>query len=300
MKLSISTLEQMFSQDHRLRVFNDTVPAGILVISVEDGRMVFSNRFFNEILDVNAVDILGHRWRELFVDPEERNQLLQGFAERGEVRNFELRLRGRDGSEIWGLASLSEIPIEEEGLLLFAFVDITAQKEAEAELRALADHDALTGLLTVRRFRHEIEKARTRAERDSSRFAVLFIDLDRFKTVNDGMGHEAGDLVLQEVARRLQRSVRTADTIARVGGDEFLVLAERITAELVERIAARIVADLGKAFVLPHGSAHIGASVGIALYPDNGLDPHTLIRAADLAMYAIKHTGRNTTAFSRR
>lgn len=132
MKLSLATLEHMFSQDHRLRVFNDTVPAGILVISIDDGRMVFSNRFFNEVLEVDTASILGHGWQELFVDHEERNRILEVFAEQGEVRNFELRLRRRDGRQIWGLASMSEIPIEEEGLLLFAFVDITALKEAEA------------------------------------------------------------------------------------------------------------------------------------------------------------------------
>ncbi|MBW7903270.1 MAG: sensor domain-containing diguanylate cyclase [Rhodocyclaceae bacterium] len=300
MKLSLATLEHMFSQDHRLRVFNDTVPAGILVISIDDGRMVFSNRFFNEVLEVDTASILGHGWQELFVDHEERNRILEVFAEQGEVRNFELRLRRRDGRQIWGLASMSEIPIEEEGLLLFAFVDITALKEAEAELRALADHDALTGLLSLRRFRQEIERAKARAERHASRFAVMFIDLDRFKAINDTLGHEAGDLVLKEAARRLRESIRSADTAARIGGDEFVVLAEGITPELAEAIAERIVASIGRVFLLPHGTACIGASVGIALHPDHGADPLALVKAADRAMYTVKRASRGAVAFAGR
>jgi PAS domain S-box/diguanylate cyclase (GGDEF) domain len=294
--MTFSSLEDMFTKDSRLRVFNDTVPAGILVVSVEDGRMVLSNRFFNEVLGVDASAILGTGWRDLFVDPAERERMMLRFVEAGEVRNFELRLRCQDGRHVWGLASLSEIPIEGEGLLLFAFVDITALKEAEEKIRRLAYHDALTGLTTLRRFKEVIEEARARAERDNSHFAILFIDLDHFKAVNDTLGHEAGDLVLKEVARRLHESVRATDTVARIGGDEFVVLAERITLPLVMGIAERIVYRARQPFVLPLGNVSIGASVGISLYPHHGGNLDSLVKAADEAMYTVKRTTKGAVA----
>jgi len=290
------SLEKLFLEDERLRVFNDTVPAGILVVAVEDGRVVFSNRFFNEVLGFQGAAVLGSGWRDFFVDPADRERLMLHFVEEGEVRNFALQLRRHDGEHVWGLASLAEIPLEGEDLLLFAFVDITALKRAEEEIRRLANHDALTGLVSLRRFKDILNEALARARRDNADFAVLFVDLDHFKAVNDTQGHDAGDLVLKEVAVRLHDCVRETDTIARVGGDEFVVLTERATARLAIGIAERIVAAVRRPFELPGGVARIGASVGVALYPHHGSNLDALMKAADRAMYAIKHTTKGAIA----
>ncbi len=290
------SLENLFLEDERLRVFNDTVPAGILVVAVEDGRVVFSNRFFNEVLGLNGAAILGSGWRDFFVDHRDREDLMLKFVEEGEVRNFALQLRRQDGEHVWGLASLAEIPLKGEDLLLFAFVDITALKRAEEEVRRLANHDALTGLTSLRRFRDMLNEALARARRDASEFAVLFIDLDHFKAVNDTQGHDAGDVVLKEVAHRLRDSVRETDTIARVGGDEFVVLAERTNLPLAMKIAERIVAHIDLPFALPGGIARIGASIGVALYQSHGSDLDSLMKAADRAMYVIKHTTKGAIA----
>jgi len=292
------SLENLFLEDERLRVFNDTVPAGILVVAVEDGRVVFSNRFFNEVLGFQGAAILGSGWRDFFVDADDRERLMLKFVEDGEVRNFALQLRRHDGEHVWGLASLAEIPLKGEDLLLFAFVDITALKRAEEEVRRLANHDALTGLTSLRRFKDVLNEALARAKRDRSEFAVLFIDLDHFKAVNDTQGHDAGDLVLKDVARRLRDCVRETDTIARVGGDEFVVLAERTPLVLAEKIARRIVAAINRPFPLPGGTARIGASIGVALYPSHGADLDGLMKAADRAMYAIKHTTKGAIAIA--
>jgi len=294
------SFESLLMTDVRLRAFNETVPAGILIVAVEDGRVLFSNRFFNESLGLKAAGVLGHGWRELFVDQEERERMLLHFVEQGEVRNFELRLRRPDGQVVWGLASMSEIPIQGEDLLLFAFVDITALKEAEAEIRRLANHDALTGLSTLRHFRDLVGDALARAERDGSELAVLFIDLDHFKPVNDTFGHEAGDAVLREVAARLLGCVRATDKVARIGGDEFVVLAERVSDGLAGLIAGRIVGELARPFILPDVQVHIGASVGIALYPRHGDELETLLKAADDAMYRVKRTTRGALALASR
>ncbi|EPY03075.1 sensor domain-containing diguanylate cyclase [Magnetospirillum fulvum] len=292
------SFESLLLTDERLRAFNETVPAGILIVAVEDGRVLFSNRFFNDVLGFEGAGILGHGWRELFVDHDDRERLLVTFIEQGEVRNFELRLRRPDGRLVWGLASLSEIPIRGEDLLLFAFVDITALKEAEEEIRRLANHDSLTGLRTLRSFRDLVEEALARARRDQSEFAILFVDLDRFKPVNDTFGHEAGDFVLKEVAHRLHACVRATDTIGRIGGDEFVVLAEKVSVSLAHQIAARIVAAMERPFTLPAGEVSIGASLGIALYPRHGDGLDSLMKAADDAMYRVKRTTRGALAIA--
>jgi len=293
-----SSFAALFLEDQRMRAFNDTVPAGILVVAVEDGRVVFSNRFFNQVLGFEGAAVLGSGWRELFVDADDRERLLLKFVEDGEVRNFELQLRRSDGRQVWGLASLSEIPIEGEELLLFAFVDITALKEAEAEIRKLANHDALTGLVTLRHFRDVVDQARQRASTAESTFAVLFIDLDYFKRVNDTLGHDAGDMVLKTVAHRLQACVRATDVVARLGGDEFVILAEGASTATALKIAERIIEQIAAPFLLPGGTATIGCSVGIAFYPRHGRDWESLMRAADRAMYAIKHSTKGAVALA--
>jgi PAS domain S-box-containing protein len=203
----------MLKSDQKLRVFNETVPAGILILGVDDGRVIFANRFFEEQLGANGSDLLGKSWERFFVDPDQREKFLVEFVEKNSVRNFELRLKGEGNKEVWGLSSLSSVAIEDEDLLLFAFVDISELKEAEAQIRQLANFDALTDLPTRHLITDRLETAIARAKRNKTEFALLFVDLDGFKAVNDNLGHDAGDEVLIEVAKRLQQSVREPDTI---------------------------------------------------------------------------------------
>ncbi|MEW6690037.1 MAG: PAS domain-containing protein, partial [Pseudomonadota bacterium] len=198
-----SSFERLVESDERLRAFNDTVPAGILVLRVEDGRVVFANRFFKEVLGVEGGAVMGESWADYFVDPADRERLMVRFAEAGEVRDFEVRLKRADGRPVWALVSMASIPIEGEDLLLFAFVDITALKEAEAEIRQLANHDPLTGVPSLRLLRERIAQAIARAEREQTQFALLFVDLDDFKRINDSLGHDAGDAVLKRVTAQM-------------------------------------------------------------------------------------------------
>ena len=293
------SFEKLVLNDDRLRVFNDTVPAGILVLSVDTGKVVFSNRFFNETIGVEGDNILGDSWENFFLDPEERQALMIKFVEDDVVRNFELRLKRPNGDAVWGLVSMSDIPIENEDLLLFAFVDITSLKDAEEEIRALANHDALTGLPSLRLLQDRISAAVSRAKREQTEMAVLFIDLDGFKAVNDSLGHDAGDDVLKEVASRLKTCIRETDTVARMGGDEFVMVIERMTDRTrVQRIGERIVESLGKPITVTSGTATIGASVGVAVYPSNGVTPDDLLKAADSAMYDVKKSTKGAVRFA--
>lgn len=298
MAIDTTSFERLVLGDERLRVFNDTVPAGILVVRVEDGGVLFVNRFFKEVLGMEGAGVLGDTWRELFVDPSDRERLMLKFVAEGVVRNFELRLRRPDGRHVWGLVSLADIPIEGEDLLLFAFVDISALKEAEEEIRKLANHDALTGLPTLRLFKDLFMEAAARANRDGGQFAILFVDLDGFKGVNDTLGHGAGDHVLQEMARTFLQCVRGTDKVARIGGDEFVVLCEKITRPMALKIARRIVEGAGSPMTVAGHEVRIGASVGIALYPANGTSLDALMKAADDAMYRVKHSTKGAVAIA--
>lgn len=294
----ITSFSHLIANDSRLQIYNDTVPAGILILRIEDGSVLFTNNAFNDIFGVKGSSVLGSNWETFFVDPDDRRKLLVKFVEEEEVRGMELQLRRFDESIIWGQVSLSEIPIDDEGLLLFAFTDITALKNAEEEIRRLANHDPLTMLPNLRLFGHLSSKVISRSKRNNYESAVMFIDLDHFKEINDTLGHEAGDEVLKEVAKRLLASVRETDSVARIGGDEFVIILENLGSSLAHEIGQRIVDDLSKAFMLTEGNAYIGASIGIALFPQNGDNSEALIKAADRAMYDVKKKTKGAVAFA--
>ena len=297
-KRDTASFSHLIANDPRLQVYNDTVPAGILILRTEDGSVIFSNSAFNDIFGVEGNAVLGAGWETFFVNPDDRQRLMVKFVEEEEVRGMELQLRHLDGSIIWGQVSLSEIPIDDEDLLLFAFVDITALKKAEEEISQLANHDPLTMLPNLRLFGHLISKAISRSERESYQTAVMFIDLDDFKEVNDTLGHEAGDDALKEVAKRLLTSVRETDSVARIGGDEFVVLLENLDSSSVRIIGQRIVDHLSKAITLAVGEAYISASIGVAFYPQHGNNAKVLIKAADKAMYDVKKNTKRAVAFA--
>jgi diguanylate cyclase (GGDEF)-like protein len=169
---------------------------------------------------------------------------------------------------------------------------------ADERIEYLASHDSLTNLPNREMFngllRHAIESAR----RHTRPFALLFIDLDRFKVINDSLGHEAGDMLLVEVANRLRRSLRTSDVVARLGGDEFVVILEETSDRHdVERVAANLLNVLGRPMELSGHECHTTASIGIAMYPDHGADAQTLTKNADMAMYLAKEDGKNGFRF---
>ena len=167
--------------------------------------------------------------------------------------------------------------------------DINELKRAEMTLEHLATHDTLTGLPNRFLMFDRLNQLLVRAERYKVSFAILFIDLDGFKRINDSRGHDVGDLVLRGVAERLTGSLRAADTVARIGGDEFVILADALRAGPdAIALADKIRTAVGTPFALPGGDAAVTVSIGIGLYPDDGRDAEGLLRAADVAMYRAK------------
>jgi diguanylate cyclase (GGDEF)-like protein/PAS domain S-box-containing protein len=178
------------------------------------------------------------------------------------------------------------------------FTDITRKKESERRLEHLAHHDALTDLPNRSLFRDRLFQAIKKSRRDEQALALLFIDLDRFKEVNDTLGHVAGDQLLVEAGRRITACVRNSDTVARLGGDEFTVLLQDLAdGEGAAEVAGEIIAALAEPFVLGENAVKVSASIGIALSPGDGTDPDTLTDAADQAMYEAKSLGRNCYCF---
>ncbi|PTR06186.1 PAS domain S-box-containing protein/diguanylate cyclase (GGDEF)-like protein [Nitrosospira sp. Nsp5] len=176
--------------------------------------------------------------------------------------------------------------------------DITERKASEQRILNLAHYDSLTGLPNRALLADRMRVAIKYAERQSTRLAVLFVDLDRFKPINDSLGHDIGDQLLKAAAQRMQMSVRSVDTVSRVGGDEFVVLLSQIgTTEDAARVADKLITGLSQPYGVEGHELQVTASVGICIYPDNGTQPNVLLRNADASMYSAKEGGRNRYQF---
>lgn len=201
----------------------------------------------------------------------------------------------RKNGELFSLEiTLTEIPAMQRPLFIASLHDLTAQKIREEKLSHLAYHDLLTGLPNRLLFMDRLEQAIARAHRHHELFALLFIDLDRFKPVNDSMGHASGDLLLQLVATRLTGCLREGDTISRLGGDEFTMIIDANDADSCEIVAGKVLSELHREFDLNGVPIQISASIGLSLYPLDSSDIRSLLHCADVAMYRAKALGGNT------
>ena len=281
-----------------LRQFTDNVP--VMTVSYDQHlRCQFVNKRFAEFFGLTVEDALGKHLSDIVGDEAYREiecyfgSVLQGHPTTyqrtrtmptGELRHLEVKLMPHAG---------------ERGQSLGCFcvtTDITEHKLAEARIQRVAHHDSLTGLPNRLLFNDRLAQSIRLARRDKRQFALLFLDLDTFKEVNDTLGHEAGDELLQEVAARIRRALRDSDTVARVGGDEFTVILPAIAGPAdAEAVARKIAAVLKDPIRLPRRghSVQTGISIGIALYPSDAQDADALMGAADAAMYNAKQSGRD-------
>jgi diguanylate cyclase (GGDEF)-like protein/PAS domain S-box-containing protein len=267
-------------------------PTGIMLTDL-DAAILAVNPAFSRITGFAAEEVVGKTPR----------MLASGRHRPGFYRRMwrTLAATGRWQGEVWNRRKNDQV--YPQWLSIFAlrdsqgsvvryaamFTDITTRKYAEGQLRRLATHDGLTGLPNRALALDRLSQALARARRNRTGVAVLFLDLDLFKQINDAWGHEAGDSVLKEVARRLKACVRRSDTVARLGGDEFLlVLSEAVERRVAEAVAAKVVRSLSRPIAVGESGCSIGVSIGISLYPQDGREAKELIRAADAAMYADK------------
>ena len=221
----------------------------------------------------------------------------------GELEDFKMdkRYLRKDGKVLWGTVQVSLVRNEksEPDYFICAIQDITESKRAEQQISFMAYHDKLTGLPNRALFFDRLSQNLSQARRSRTHVALLFLDLDGFKPINDIYGHEAGDAVLKMVAQRLLACLRAVDTVARLGGDEFaIIVGELDSPSEVEHIAEQILQAFVQMMTLPDGrECSVGVSMGISVYPDNGDEMDSLLAAADAAMYESKHKGKNTYTY---
>ncbi len=216
----------------------------------------------------------------------------------GAITSFkaEKRYIRKNGSVVWAGLTVA-LKRDRDGRKLYdvsIVEDISARKEAEECIHYLANHDPLTGLPNRARFSHLLNVACETARRERRRFAVLFVDLDRFKIINDSLGHEAGDAMLRAAAARLRGCVRASDVVARLGGDEFVVLLQDVSEPSVAaKVASNVLKSLAEPVAIQGHDCTVSASIGICLHPDGEQEDQAVLRNADMAMYLAKQSGKN-------
>jgi len=292
--------EALHSSERRYRLLFERNLAGLFRTTL-DGKILDCNSAFARILGYpSREDVLKASALDLYAEPSDRESFLARLAHQRVLVNFELSLKRKDGTAVWVLAN--ETLLEPEGggeaVMEGSLIDITDRKRAEQQRWHQANHDALTDLPNRVLFNDRLSLAILHAQRRRQSLAVMFLDLDHFKRVNDTVGHSAGDELLVKAADRLRRCIRADDTVARVGGDEFLLLLNGIARENdAATMARKILEVLSEPFLIQKRELFIEASIGIGLYPGDGQDAETLVANVDTAMYRAKETGRNTFQF---
>ena len=282
------------------RIFEQSQEA--VLITDAANRIVAVNTAFTRLTGYGAEEVIGENPGILASgrnSPEFYAEMWQTLQRCGAWQG-EIWDKRRDGSMYPKWLSISAIH-NGAGIIthyVANFTDITANKEATARLRHLAYHDPLTGLPNRLAFETQLSQAIADCDRQGKQLALMLIDLDNFKNINDSLGHHVGDELLQKVAVRLRQTLRSSDLVARLGGDEFVVLLPTLDDPLIAaRVAALLQANLADSYQVAEHILYATPSIGIGLYPDDGPDPSTLLRNADTAMYYAKKAGRNNHQF---
>ncbi len=269
--------------------------------STPDKGMVYANDALARMFGYAGVaELMSAAGPILYANPRRRQELERLLDDKGQYHNEEVEYQRKDGSRFYG--SNSAITVKgADGVPLYfdgVIADISDRKRAEQQVYQLAHYDNLTGLPNRALLRDRLGQAISDAKRRDAKLAVLFMDLDRFKTVNDSLGHETGDKLLQAVAMRLRENMRDSDTISRQGGDEFLlILRDVVDAHAVAHLAEKLQETISGGYNVGGHELHITPSIGISLFPDDATDIDTLIRNADAAMYQAKENGRSSYQF---
>ena len=298
--------EALLQSEARYRRITEGLTDYLYTVRIENGHAVETKH------SPACVAVTGYTAEEFAADPylwirmvtpEDRELIIkrvEQILEGNDILPIEHRIIRKDGILRWVsdniilYRDLSGILLSYDGVVK----DITDRKQAEEEIRYLATHDSLTSLPTLRLVKDRILMALEMAKRNKTLVAIMYIDLDGFKDVNDKYGHDAGDILLKEVGKRLLSCVRKVDTVSRIGGDEFLlVITELESPGSASLIAKKALQFVSQPLDLDGKQATVGASIGIALYPDHGADVESLIKRADEAMYVIKNSGKSGYTF---
>ena len=291
---------ELRDSEARYRLIVETAEEGILILD-PNNDVVFANAKISSMLGYSLDEMRGRSVFD-FMDEGVRVQARQNFMRRrqGIREQLDFCFKRMNGGELWAIVAANPIFEGDERYLgmLAMVTDITERKRAEDHLAYLAHHDSLTGLPNRTLFNDRLQQALLDAERRERLVAILFMDLDRFKNINDTLGHEAGDALLCVVASRLKECIRSGDTIARLGGDEFVIVLSGVAhIDDAARIAQKILDTFNQPFTIAGHELFLTASIGITLYPFDDKGVEGLVKNADVAMYRAKQQGRNTYQF---
>ncbi len=297
------TQEALENAERRYRHIFEHASEGIFQ-STKEGTYLAANpalaRMYGYASPQELIRELSNIERSLYVCETRRDEFCLQMALNGKVKDFESEVYTRDGSKIWISENAHSVYDANGRFVCYegTVQDVTERRQYQAQLERQANHDLLTGLPNRNLLADRLEQAISRAVRAQAFLAVVFIDLDNFKFINDTLGHVAGDELLVEIAQRLQGSIRASDTVARQGGDEFvLLLNDHDQVDSIITLLERVMQVVGRPVALSGGEYQVGASLGVALYPQDGRDPESLLKHADVAMYAAKSQGRNNFQF---
>ena len=301
-KRTIAETELRHSEAHT-RALLAHVAEGVIVID-EQGLIQIFNDAAERIFGYSAPEIIGSNVSRLMPEPHRSHHdgYLKRYRETGQstvlgVSREVLGVR-HNGEEFPLEIKIREVRTETSHFFIATARDITNEKAATQRVLDLATHDALTGLPNRLLLEDRLKQVVIQARRNQNRVAVLFMDLDNFKTINDSLGHDVGDLLLKAVAQRLVASLRATDTVARHGGDEFIaILPGLLDVEAAETMTQKLLANIIAPYQIQGQALYIGVSIGVAIFPDDGEDPSTLLKNSDIAMYQAKERGGNTRQF---
>ena len=297
---ALKQLQQQLSEDEqRFRFLAEESPVPLVITRTTDAALLFSNKAADSLFRGSYAQYAGQSMRHLWGDSVDRDQLLLRLQrEGGVVRGVEAQFRRFDGEEVWLLLSVTRGRYRDDDALIFAFKDITEVKARENELRNLAYTDTLTGIPNRRYFLARASLELRRAQREGLPFAVLALDIDRFKLINDRLGHQAGDAVIRCFAQTCLQQLRGQDICGRLGGDEFAILLPQTTRQVAFDVAQRLRLAIQEASCLPpvaQSGLNLTTSIGIAEFlPIASIsDADELLDRADQALYRAKESGRN-------
>ncbi len=291
-----TTEKRLRESEERYRIAIECSNDGVAIIKNDRYRYV-NQRFVKMFGFADMEEVVG-RHANCIAHDDDREKLAEeiGDWERAlqEPRLYEFKGVRKDGAVLYIEASITHMTYDGELVVLALLRDVTERKKAEETIRELAYYDALTGLPNRILLHDRLTMTLAQAQRTGRSLAVMMLDLDKFKEVNDTLGHAAGDILLKAVANRLTGALRKHDTVSRLGGDEFIiVIPEVINKDDLAMLARKILDVVRAPFAIDEHNVSVGSSIGIALYPDDGTDIETLMQHADAAMYAAKQSGRN-------
>lgn len=293
---------ELYEYQNRFETIFEHANVGVALLGL-DGRLLRVNRSLCQMLGYNESDMLAMNFYYL-IHPNDLNDLqihIQELIDKKiQIFQNEQQCYRKNGEALWIMSALSLIRDSEDKPVYFILQiqNITLQKKAEERLRHMAYHDPLTSLANRNKLEQFINHILASSRRHQQGFALMFLDLDRFKNINDTLGHEAGDVLLQIIAERLRSAVRSTDMVARLAGDEFVLLITDVKrTESVALIAQKILENVMKVVVVKGQEIYITTSIGISLYPYDGQNIQTLMKNADLALYRAKEHGRNNYQF---